>query len=440
MRVFGHYVLPSRVKLFVAEQTAAGVLFLAAIASGRLAGPRAVGAAMACVVALQAALYLADLYDLGGELRPRRWLVAAGGGALLATATWAVVGDGRCGLFLGALALALVVTLLLRGLALHRPQRALVFGTGEKARVLARAVRRATADGIVMGFVPDGLPDDGLPSPLPLMLDRSGALDDLARRARADLIVIASDAPLPEEVLARARSGGVEVLSAAGFCARFLRRVPPELLGQAELVYGEGFFAPQWFDGLQRAIDLAAATVLLVLAAPVLLLAMLAVRLDSPGPVFYRQERVGRGGLPYYVTKLRSMRVDAEAGGAPVWAEAGDQRVTRVGRLLRRTRIDELPQLLAVFAGDMSLVGPRPERPYFVEQLKLQLPLYGLREAVKPGVTGWAQISYPYGATVEDARAKLEYDLYFIRHRSPFLVLSVLAHTVRTVLTGKGAR
>jgi lipopolysaccharide/colanic/teichoic acid biosynthesis glycosyltransferase len=166
---------------------------------------------------------------------------------------------------------------------------------------------------------------------------------------------------------------------------------------------------------------------------------MIAIKLDSRGPIFYSQERVGRRGMPYLITKLRTMRADAEKAG-PVWAARNDNRVTRVGRLLRKARIDELPQIFAVLRGDMSMVGPRPERPYFVDQLKTQIPLYGLREAVKPGVTGWAQIRYPYGSTVEDARRKLEFDLYYIRHRSLFLNLNILFHTARTVLTGRGAQ
>jgi exopolysaccharide biosynthesis polyprenyl glycosylphosphotransferase len=166
---------------------------------------------------------------------------------------------------------------------------------------------------------------------------------------------------------------------------------------------------------------------------------MLAVALDSRGPVFYRQERVGRGGRVFGLWKFRSMRVDAEANGA-VWAKQNDDRVTRVGRFIRKTRMDELPQLINVLQGDMSFVGPRPERPVFVTQLKEQIPFYGLREAVKPGITGWAQIRYPYGASVEDARNKLELDLYYIKNGSLFLDLAILFHTVRHVLMGRGAR
>jgi lipopolysaccharide/colanic/teichoic acid biosynthesis glycosyltransferase len=163
------------------------------------------------------------------------------------------------------------------------------------------------------------------------------------------------------------------------------------------------------------------------------------IKLDSPGPLFYRQERVGLNGRVFSITKFRTMQVDAERDGAR-WAQVNDPRVTRVGRFLRLCRLDELPQLFAVLKGDMTLVGPRPERPVFVEQLKQQIPFFGLREAVKPGVTGWAQLRYPYGASVEDARAKLEYDLYYIKHGSLFLDLAILFHTVRHVLTARGAR
>jgi len=164
------------------------------------------------------------------------------------------------------------------------------------------------------------------------------------------------------------------------------------------------------------------------------------IKLDSKGPVLYSQERTGRGGKPYRVRKLRTMRTDAETHSGPVWASQKDPRVTRVGAFLRRTRLDEIPQVFAVFRGDMSFVGPRPERPFFVQQLKSQIPFYGMREALKPGITGWAQIRYPYGSSVEDARAKLEYDLYYVQHQSLFLDLAICFHTVKTVLFGRGAR
>lgn len=440
MRLFGHYVLGSRVRLFVAEQAALGVLFLAAVAAAGHTGPGALGVAMLCALALQTALYLGDLYDLRERLDPSRWFRAAGLGALLPTVVWGAAGGARPGVWLGALSLSLVVALLLRGLTLGRARRVLVYGTGPRAHALDRILADSAHDCVAVGFVPG--PDEEGPAaaaPSPVLIARDEPIDRVARGMGADVLVVALDSALPEEALARARASGVEVVSAGGFVERYARRLPVELLVPGELVFGDGFYATRASDVVQRALDVLAASVLLVLAAPVLAVAALAIRLDSRGPVFYSQARVGRHGRVYRVTKLRSMRVDAEAAGTPQWAQRHDPRVTRVGRLLRKSRVDELPQLFAVMRGDMSLVGPRPERPYFVEQLKAQVPYFGLREAVKPGVTGWAQINYPYGATVEDARSKLEYDLYYLRHRSVFLNLSILFHTVRTVLTGRGA-
>ncbi len=164
------------------------------------------------------------------------------------------------------------------------------------------------------------------------------------------------------------------------------------------------------------------------------------IRFESRGPVLYRQERVGQNGRTFSIAKFRSMRTDAEKDGQPRWASANDSRVTRVGQVIRRLRIDELPQLFNVLRGDMSLVGPRPERPFFVEQLTQEIPFYALRHSVKPGVTGWAQVRYPYGATVEDSQEKLQFDLYYVKNHTLFLDLVVLVETIGVVLTGKGAR
>jgi exopolysaccharide biosynthesis polyprenyl glycosylphosphotransferase len=191
---------------------------------------------------------------------------------------------------------------------------------------------------------------------------------------------------------------------------------------------------------LTRPLDAALAAVLLVLTSPLLGLAALAIKLESRGPVFYRQERVGLNGSTFRVLKFRSMRVDAETDGKPQWAAAQDSRVTRVGAIIRRFRIDEIPQLLNVFEGDMSMVGPRPERPFFVEQLTEQIPYYALRHSVKPGVTGWAQVRYQYGSTVADSLEKLQYDLYYLKNHTLFLDMVILFETVGVVLSGKGAR
>lgn len=441
MRVAGHWLRTSRVKLFVGEQAAASVLFLAVLATAGQGGPKALFAAMGTVLAFQAALYLGDLYEPAVEAPWERWLIAAGLGAVLVAIAWSVVGTHRPGHLLVATGLAMTVILLLRGLPLARHRRVLVYGTGAAAIRIAGAIREDTdSECRLVAFLDDDERSEGGPVPIPLITDHGEQFFEACRRADADLLVVATSAPLPEEALLRARSQGIEVLSAAGFLERWARRVAPDLAGPSELPFGEGFRDHRFSDALQRLLDLSAATFLLVLSSPLLIGGMIAVRLDSPGPIFYRQERVGRHGQRFFITKLRTMRIDAEAEGVPQWATRNDSRVTRVGRFLRLTRIDELPQIFAVLRGDMSMVGPRPERPYFVERLKEQVPLFGLREVVRPGVTGWAQISYPYGSTVEDARNKLEFDLYYVRHRSLFLNLSILFHTARTVLTGRGAR
>jgi exopolysaccharide biosynthesis polyprenyl glycosylphosphotransferase len=267
-------------------------------------------------------------------------------------------------------------------------------------------------------------------------------LAEAVRELRVDTVVIASDerrSRLPIEELIRMRLSGVTVLPAQRFAERVLRRIPLSLLRPSDLAIGEGLISPLR-SATKRVFDLVMSGLLLICAAPVLLVLAVLIKLDSEGPVFYWQERVGRGGKPYHLHKLRTMKKDAEKLSGPVWAQARDPRVTRLGNFLRKTRLDEIPQVFAVFRGQMSFVGPRPERPFFVQQLKTQIPFFGLREAVKPGITGWAQIRYPYGATVDDARAKLEYDLYYVQHQSLFLDLAICFHTVKTVLFGRGAR
>lgn len=267
-------------------------------------------------------------------------------------------------------------------------------------------------------------------------------LSEAVREMRVDTVVLAADerrARLPVEELIRMRLSGVAVLPAQRFAERVLRRIPLSLLRPSDLAIGEGLISPMQ-TAMKRVFDLAMSSLLLLCAAPLLLVLAALIKLDSEGPVFYWQERVGRGGKAYRVHKLRTMKKDAEKLSGPVWAQQKDPRVTRLGGLLRKTRLDEIPQVFAVFRGDMSFVGPRPERPFFVQQLKTQIPFFGLREAVKPGITGWAQIRYPYGATVDDAKNKLEYDLYYVQHQSLFLDLAICFHTVKTVLFGRGAR
>jgi exopolysaccharide biosynthesis polyprenyl glycosylphosphotransferase len=190
---------------------------------------------------------------------------------------------------------------------------------------------------------------------------------------------------------------------------------------------------------IKRVSDIVFSLILVVITLPIMIVTALVIGLESGFPILYRQERVGLNGRLFNVVKFRSMRRDAEKDGKPVWATSADNRVTKVGGIIRKLRVDELPQLFSVLKGDMSLIGPRPERPFFVDQLTREIPFYAVRHSVKPGVTGWAQVCYHYGATVEDSAEKLQYDLYYVKNQSLFLDLVILFETVGVVVTGKGA-
>ncbi|MBO1076779.1 exopolysaccharide biosynthesis polyprenyl glycosylphosphotransferase [Roseomonas marmotae] len=259
-------------------------------------------------------------------------------------------------------------------------------------------------------------------------------------RAQRVWAVVAPSDTLDAAARRACEAAGVRVLNESEFHECRHNRVVCERLAPDWLSTVRGLHEGRVQAALRRAFDIAVSLTLLVLTLPVMAVTALAIKLDSPGPIFYRQERVGLNGRVFTLTKFRSMIVDAEAGGVARWAQRQDSRVTRVGRLIRLTRIDELPQILNVLRGDMAIVGPRPERPSFVEELGRIIPHYHDRACVKPGITGWAQVNYPYGASVEDARMKLAYDLYYVRRRSLLLDLLILVATVRVVLLQEGAR
>ncbi|NKC30559.1 exopolysaccharide biosynthesis polyprenyl glycosylphosphotransferase [Falsiroseomonas selenitidurans] len=253
-------------------------------------------------------------------------------------------------------------------------------------------------------------------------------------------VVAPGPAPIPAATRQDCARAGLQVFTAAEFAEHGLNRLDIEALPQGWMAGAKAAHTGRAEAALRRVLDIVIAGTLLLATLPLLLLTMLAIKLDSRGPVFYRQERVGLNNRGFMLFKFRSMVTDAEAGGVARWAMRGDPRVTRVGRILRLTRIDEIPQAINVLRGDMSVVGPRPERPTFVTQLGEIIPHYHDRAVVKPGITGWAQVNYPYGASVEDARMKLAYDLYYVRHRSLLLDLLILLGTVRVVLFQEGAR
>ena len=270
----------------------------------------------------------------------------------------------------------------------------------------------------------------------------SSNLMKVASRARADEIVVAPDERrgMALKSLITCRAAGYPVSEYSSFLEKEVCRIDIKRLDLAWMLYSDGFRTGRLTAVFKRAFDIVGSLAILLPVSPFLLLAMLAVWLGDRGPIFYRQERVTRRGRSFKILKLRTMRVNAEAGGA-VWAAAKDSRITPVGEFLRRSRLDEVPQLLNVLWGDMSLVGPRPERPEFIEDLAKMLPLYHERHAVKAGLTGWAQVNYPYGASLDDARSKLSYDLYYVKNYSLFFDLRIVMQTLRVVLwPGSGVR
>ncbi len=267
---------------------------------------------------------------------------------------------------------------------------------------------------------------------------------DLAEELGVDEIVLALEerrGALPVADLLKAKLAGVRVSEMSSFLERETGRVDLGSVSPSWLIFSDGFLGAKHMSVVgKRAFDVLASLTLLVVSSPLLLIAALLIKLTSRGPIFYHQERVGQLGRSFNVIKFRSMRTDAEKDGTPQWAQRHDPRVTTIGRIIRATRIDEIPQIFNVLRGDMSFVGPRPERPFFVRDLAAQIPFYHERHVAKPGITGWAQLNYPYGASVDDARHKLEYDLYYVKNYSMFLDLLILIQTVRVVLWRDGVR
>ncbi|ADO71450.1 sugar transferase [Stigmatella aurantiaca] len=455
LRVFHHYFSSRKLTFFLAESSAIALACVLGAAScvwmfsaegsrpPLLALlPTLLALSAAFVLAFQFTLYLLDLYDLrvAAEDRQRgyRFLKAAGltaaavGVAMLALPLMIPV-QFPPGTLLGGAMGALAGTLLVR-VSIHalvgEPSPVLLIGDGVKARAVMKAIEQGGEDSYRVVAMVDP------------RREGVGPLDELAARLKVEFVVQAVDDMRGVnwvEPLLRCRLAGQLVYDAGGFCERVLRRLPVQFLRASDFAFADELTLSPVARGLKRGFDVFVASLLLAMASPFLVLVALAIKLDSKGPVFYRQERVGLGGKSYFLWKFRSMRTDAEKNGA-VWARTNDDRVTRVGRFIRKTRIDEIPQVFNVLTGDMSFVGPRPERPVFVDQLKKQIPFYGLREAVKPGITGWAQIRYPYGASVDDARNKLEFDLYYVKNGSLFLDIGIIFHTVRHVLLARGAR
>jgi exopolysaccharide biosynthesis polyprenyl glycosylphosphotransferase len=459
VRVFNHWFSPRKAAYFFAEESVLVLALLAGASLGPVAAqargaapltPAVARAALASVF-FAGALYLGDLYDLHAAVRDRadgrRLLRALGVGTIaLAIADLALDVILPAWMMHGSLVLAaaggafgVIAARALMPAVVGAPTRVLFLGTGARARELARAVERE-ADGLweVIGFVdPTGA--------APVVAGdavRSGGIGEVARRLRAQVVVVAVEdrrAGLPVDDLLALRTRGLRVVDDVGFAEATLQRIPLWLVRPSALIFDDGFRVSRIMRLGKRLLDVAVAGTMLVLLAPVMGTAALLVWIADGRPVIYSQERTGWRGRSYRVHKFRTMRRDAEKLGA-AWATEADPRVLPVGRFMRRSRLDELPQLWNVLKGEMSLVGPRPEREVFLAQLKARWPLFQLRELVKPGLSGWAQLKYGYVSTLEEQSRKLEYDLYYVKNASLFLDLVCLLATAKVVLLGRGAR
>jgi sugar transferase (PEP-CTERM system associated) len=447
-RIFGHFVALEMAALWLLEFIPCLLVFhllLAPAGGARWSDVTILQQATALTCAVSLTWTLIGLYQPDICLRTSRLLISTAAGAILALPVLilaAYIGGIDTAGLLGASPLR-PLQFVLAWVALLFATRVL-FRLGLRFNLFARPVlivgsRRdaaSTRDAIEQvraGFfrvVGVAAPDD----------ERALAPGELGRqRVWAVVVTEEARASLAQDIIMRGKAAGLHVFSDVEFREQQLRRIDLDHLAPDWMLFAPGLTRGTLEEAIRRAADIVLSVVTLAIALPVLLLTALAVRLESPGPVLYRQERVGLHGRPFTLLKFRSMRMDAEAAG-PVWASQHDPRVTRIGGFLRHTRIDELPQLLNVLSGEMSFVGPRPERPHFVAQLTNTIAFYGDRAAVKPGITGWAQVNYPYGASVEDARQKLSYDLYYIKRRSLFLDLLILFATVRVILFQEGAR
>jgi sugar transferase (PEP-CTERM system associated) len=289
-------------------------------------------------------------------------------------------------------------------------------------------------------------PDNRARGAMPITLSQTGYCEELSADRQVpgiDRIVVALEerrGRLPVDLLLSLKNRGVQVQDGNDVYESITGKVPIESIRMSWLLFSPDYFASRLFLFYKRSASLVASIAGLLLSLPLLPFVVLAIKLSSPGQVMYRQSRVGRDGVVFRCYKFRTMRSDAEADTGPTWATDDDPRITPVGRFLRKTRMDEIPQLLNVLKGDMSLVGPRPERPEFVAALKQEIPYYHLRHSVRPGITGWAQTLYRYGSSVEDAKEKLRYDLFYIKNMSAGLDLLIILSTVKIILLGRGAK
>jgi len=403
----------------------------------------------------QMCLYYNDLYDLNvtdsyHELIIRL-LQALGTSAILLAVLYYIFPACIIGRGIFALSICFVVSIIFVWRigythVLSRElfnEKIIILGGGALAKNIAKEIHEKKDCGYIISEIMEGKESICKAMNIPLDACRTEH-DDLCEQARTlkiDKIIVALEerrAVFPIQQLLQCRVNGIDVLEGTSFYEMLTGKLLVDKINPSWLIFSEGFRKPWLRRKLKRSVDLALSLIMLVVLCPLLLLVAVLIKMDSKGPVFFTQERVGANRRLYRVYKFRSMVQDAEAESGPVWAQADDIRITRVGKYIRRWRIDEFPQLFNVIKGEMSFVGPRPEREFFVEELEAAIPYYGERFSVKPGITGWAQVCYSYGASVDDAKEKLNFDLFYIKNMSIFMDLMVIMKTVKTVLFGEG--
>jgi sugar transferase (PEP-CTERM system associated) len=449
-RRFGAVVLENVLLVFC-------VLDAAHIRLGREGGYRQyLWRALLMAIVFQIFLHLRDVYDFRNTRSFMQFFLRLVQALLFASGTLAclyyvfpdlLLGRGVFAISLVLISVFLILwhTLLRLYLGIRAPRsNLLVLGTGRLARELVGEILRHPELGMgICGFVDDNPDLLGKSIVNPRVIGLCADLAAVVAANKVDRVVVELQdrrGRLPIEHLLQLKTQGVAIEEATSLYERISGKIAIENLKPSWMIFNAGFEVSRLALAQKRFLSITVSILLLILLFPLALLIMALIKLDSVGPVFFRQDRVGQNGKIFSLWKFRSMRADAEKETGPVWATPGtDSRVTRIGKILRRTRLDEVPQLINVFRGDMSLVGPRPERPHFVKELASMIPFYHIRHTVKPGVTGWAQINYEYGNSVRDAVEKLQYDLFYIKHMSWLLDTVIVFETIKTVLVRRGS-
>jgi sugar transferase (PEP-CTERM system associated) len=411
--------------------------------------------ALLIVACVQLSLYYFDLYDLkifrSNKELGIRLLQSLGVSSILLAVLYylfppLIIGRGIFLISLGFMGAVIVSWRIIYNHILRTKQldqKIMIVGSGPMAKNIAKEIVERVDTGFkIIGFITENPERVGEKLVNPSIIGDQSQILDMATREKVNRIIVALEerrGKFPDAQLLECKMRGIAVEEGIEFYEHLTGRLQVESLRPSFLIFSDGFKKSKWTMWTKRVTEFGLSLIGLILLSPLILIISILIKIDSRGPVFYRQERAGERGKTFKLLKFRSMVENAETNG-PVWAEQDDKRVTRVGRWIRKSRFDEVPQMFNVLKGDVSFVGPRPERPFFVETLRKEIPYYDQRLSVKPGVTGWAQIKYRYGASKEDALEKLKYDLYYIKNLSPLFDLLIIFETIKVVLFRKGAR